>query len=138
VKIDKAWDNYQARTARLGDVVRQLAFAGIALLWVFSNGETAPRGPIHLPGDLRGPAAALIATLIFDILGQVVGVVGVRIVTGRAEDRRDALPADQQTDFEFKYPDWFPWIGETTLALKVIALLVAYIWLGITLGTRWI
>jgi len=138
VKVDEGWQDYRLRTSKLSDVVRSLAFAGIALLWVFSNGAQAPVGPIHLPGGLHGPAFALLATLVLDLLGQSYSVMGVRWFTRGAEKRRNELQSAAQAEFEFTYPVWFPLPAEVIFALKLVAVLVAYIWLGASLASSWL
>jgi hypothetical protein len=129
VKVDASWDEYRARTARLSDVSRQLAFAGIALLWLFSNGAEAPKGVVHLPGRLHAPALALIVALILDLLHPIYSIIGVRHYTRKAEKDRKA---------EFDLPGWFPLPAELLFAAKVVAVGVAYVWLFVSVGRTWI
>jgi hypothetical protein len=66
-----AEEGHELHVRRANDVIRQLAFAGIAVVWVFR--ETTVAGQISLAPALRWAAAFLIITLTLDLLHYLVG-----------------------------------------------------------------
>jgi hypothetical protein len=65
-------DAYYELSGKASDVARQLAFAGIALIWIFH--ETGGK-PIAIPHPLVWPAACFICGLAFDLLQYVSGAL---------------------------------------------------------------
>jgi hypothetical protein len=63
-------DAYYELSGKASDVARQLAFAGIALIWIFHR-ESG--NPVNIPQQLILPAALLICGLAFDLLQYVSG-----------------------------------------------------------------
>lgn len=68
MKLTDAYKRYEDRSRTAGDVARKLAFAGIAIVWIFSGGTPANARVIRIPHDLRWPAVLLTAGLAFDLL----------------------------------------------------------------------
>lgn len=62
MKISEARDFYYFYTGKTSEIVRQLALAGIAVVWIFKTGQT------QLPSELILPLNLIIGTLILDLL----------------------------------------------------------------------
>jgi hypothetical protein len=58
-------------SAKASDVSRQLAFAAIAVIWLFKT--DSPTGQINIPPDLIWPGILIVAALAADLLQYVVG-----------------------------------------------------------------
>jgi hypothetical protein len=105
MKLEDALENYQYYSGKASDLCRQLAFAGIALVWIFKTGES-----IHasVPKELRPATLFMVITLSLDFLQYVVGSATWGIYNRQKE--RAGIKNDQ----EFRAP---PWINYATLAL---------------------
>ena len=57
---------------KAGDIARQVAFAGLATIWIFRLDSVATT---LLPTELVRPAALLVLTLAFDLLEYVAGTL---------------------------------------------------------------
>ena len=58
-------------SAKASDVSRQLAFAAIAVIWLFKT--DSPTGQINIPPDLIWPGILIVAALAADLLQYVAG-----------------------------------------------------------------
>ena len=61
-------DTYYAASVKAGDIARQLAFAGIALIWIFQRTAKDANDSYNLPEELYWPALFIVATLTLDLL----------------------------------------------------------------------
>jgi len=69
VKLSDYRDSYYFYSGKTSDVARQLAFAGIALVWIFKqNGQPIP----IIPKQLLLPSFLLTLALTFDLLHYAV------------------------------------------------------------------
>ena len=65
MKLKEYRSEYYVFSAKAGDVARQLAFAGIAVIWVFKDDKL---GQLPLPNMLYAPTAAFVLSLALDML----------------------------------------------------------------------
>src|SRR5689334_4063341 len=70
MKLSGYLEAYQDFSRKASDVSRQLAFAGIALLWIFHKEES---GHFNVPEPLIRPAILFVAALALDLLHAVSG-----------------------------------------------------------------
>ena len=70
-------DNASDFREKAGTICRQLAFAGIAVVWLFKLGNDAAAA---IPTDLVVPLALLVVSLALDLFENAVGVLiwGIR------------------------------------------------------------
>src|SRR5882724_5194543 len=66
MKLKDALKIYYERSTKLSDVVRQLNFAGIAVIWLFRTGDKT--GGIPYSECLLWPLGLLIGSATFDLL----------------------------------------------------------------------
>ncbi len=120
MKLKDARENYYDFSKKTSEIVRQLGFAGIALIWIFraeSNGKQI------IPGNLI-PAATLIVTgLAFDLLHAVVGTM----VWGIYHRHKEKQGTKEQA--EFLAPRWINWGTIFFFWAKTIVMVIAYIYL---------
>ena len=109
-------------SGKASEVTRNLAFAGIALAWVFKvEGDPVP----HLPTELLLPVALLASGLFVDCLHYVVA----SLIWGNFHlyhERRLAKPTD---DPQLKHSRW---LDRPILALfwfKIFLVAAAYVWM---------
>src|SRR5262245_20433761 len=67
--LKDAYDRYYNRSTKLSDVVRQLNFAGIAIIWLFRTGDKNGGIPFH--NFLLWPLGFLIVSATCDLLQYV-------------------------------------------------------------------
>ncbi|MGK5042181.1 hypothetical protein ACQ4WQ_17720 [Janthinobacterium sp. GB1R12] len=61
-------ETYYAASAKAGDIARQLAFAGIALVWIFQRTAKEANDAYSLPEELYWPTLFIVAALTLDLL----------------------------------------------------------------------
>lgn len=129
VKLKDAREYYDKRSTKLSDVVRQLNFAGIAVIWLFRTGEKT--GGIPYSRCLMWPLGLLICSATFDLLHYAYASAAWGIFS-RLEEKK--LKSDRQrADREIHAPraiNWptlaFFW-GKTILTVAAYCFLVVYI-----------
>lgn len=102
------------------NVSRQTAFAGIALIWVFKDGD-ANAQTLSLPQELMLPSVFLIATLAFDLL-QYTCATAIWGLYCRLKEKEFGPGNDQ----DLAVPRWFNWPGLLFFWGKVLAVIIAY------------
>ncbi len=103
MKLIQAREAYYQYTEKASDVARTLAFAGIALIWIFKVGDS---GTPRIPHRLLPPTFLLAGSLVFDLLQYVVG----SILWG-AFHRIKERTIPKGNDPEFEAPAWMNWPG---------------------------
>ena len=118
---------YEAASAKASDIARQLAFAGVAIVWLFS-GATGTVDQLRVTGRLLVAGLFLVSALALDLLHAVYraaawGIYG-RILERRGRSRGVDAPA------------WINWPSIGLFGGKILAVAVAYILIGIYLGGK--
>jgi len=124
------------RTAKLGDITRQLAFAGIAVIWIFKKDV---EGLPAIPKSLFAPGILIISSLFLDLLqygsSSLLWNVYYRIkeneFKGRKSAKRkpDAAKIEEFSKVEFEIPDWFNHVQYFFFWTKVVSIIIAYYFL---------
>ena len=65
-------ETYQWYSGKTSDVVRQLSFAGIAIIWIF---KVQSQGIPKIPNVLLVPLGLFCISLAFDLLQYVLGYI---------------------------------------------------------------
>jgi hypothetical protein len=126
VKLADVRSAYEELTGTASSLVRQLAFAGIGLIWAFR----LPSGERLLPGELVFPAFTIVAALSLDFVQYVVQGLSWAVYYRVKEWK--GIGAEE----EFEAPSALNWLPWTFWALKVTAIAIAYISLGTYLARR--
>ena len=66
MKLSKYKTTYEGYTSKLSDINRNIAFAAIAIIWIFK--QTTVGGTISIPKDLFFPAILIVCALGLDLL----------------------------------------------------------------------
>ena|SRR2546430_13063717 len=126
MKLRDAREFYNQRSTKLSDVVRQLYFAGIAVIWLLRTGDKA--GGIPFNESLLWPLGLLVTAATFDLLHYAYASAAWGIFHRKKEK---AIKHDQ--DKEFRAPAsinhltlFFFW-GKTVLTVIAYFFLVSYI-----------
>jgi hypothetical protein len=111
-------DHYYEFSGKASDVARSLAFAGIAVIWVFKKGSDTPR----LPRELLVPTTLLVFALACDLLQYVAQTV----MWGTFQWCKERELADKTQDPELDAPARLKWPGMVFFVLKLIAVSAGY------------
>ncbi|HSU16310.1 hypothetical protein [Longimicrobium sp.] len=122
--LAEARESYYTLSGKASDAVRQLGFAGIAVIWVFKS-ET--RGAVSVPDALLLPGLLTVAGLFLDLLQYVFATVLWSTFIRRRE-RAGTLPGDLITA-----PPSINWPANTCFYLKIALILAAYVGIGLYL-----
>lgn len=116
MKLKDARDNYYFNSGKTSDNVRQLALAGIAVVWIF---KFDVNGSPHVPPELLLPLGLIAFGLAVDVVQYAVGTLCWGIYNRWKEQKVGE-------DVEFKAPRQINWAALTFFVVKVIAVIAAY------------
>lgn len=119
MKLSEYKNEYYSFSSLASSTARQLALAGIALIWIF---KTQGQQGYQLPNELMLPSVCLILSLGFDLLQYISGSIIWGLFHRYHETKRTA--AFQDPDLEA--PFYFTWPINVFFYSKIIAVLVAY------------
>jgi hypothetical protein len=122
MKLSEFRSTYQELSGKASEVARSLAFAGIALVWVFKTGADVPRPP---PG-LIAPTILLTAGLACDLIQYVYSAAAWGIFA-RIHERR---LQDLQEDPDLDAPAWINWPTLFFFWTKLVCVAAAYLLMG--------
>lgn len=136
LKLSASQDAYHQASATASEVARKLAFAGIAFVWLLAGGLQT--SGVTLNPRLLTAGLGLVLALTLD-LGQylwktVAWGIWSRRSELRLEKERASLPLSEN---EIGLaPGWFTTITWWLFALKMVAIVFAYIFIAIELVSR--
>jgi hypothetical protein len=128
MKLKDARAFYEFFSAKASDIIRQLGFAGIAIIWVFKNSSSETSG--LLPREFLWPGVLIVATLASDLLHYL----SATLAWGRYSRNKER--ADVGEEAEFEAPRWINWPSLFFFGLKTLCVIVAYGLLGRVLLNR--
>ncbi len=112
--LKEGYDRSGEASDKSSEINRQLAFAGIAIIWVF---KTDSGGRQIVPNDLFLPGLFLVLSLTFDLLQYVIKSEIWYRVTRKKEKARVN---------EFTVSPWINYPADILYWAKIIATLIAY------------
>ena len=94
MKLDGIRSELAFYSGKVSDLARQLALAGIAVVWLFKV-DRAGQTPA-IPQELVAPMFLLVVTALADFLQYAYGTVAyhIRYETAERQMKKDQLPAD--------------------------------------------
>jgi hypothetical protein len=117
MKLEEYKNEYRWHTGKASDVVRQLSFAGIAVVWIF---RTQSQSGSKIPAELILPLGCLCISLTFDFLQYFFGYV-IWYGFYQYHEKKNTKPSDDLTHSLI-----WPSILHICFLGKVAALLVSY------------
>lgn len=131
VTLKEVREEYYGASGTASSIVRQLAIAGLAFVWVFSggNGVTA-QSVLRIPTNLLWVGLFLAITLALDLCQYLwrtawLGIFGWH-VERHSSDYAEA----------FEYPDWPNVVTIIWFVLKATTLILSYVVLAYVLAGR--
>lgn len=117
MKLKDARENYYFHSGKTSDLIRQLALAGVAVVWLFKYEVV---GVPKIPAQLLAPLLLIVVGLAFDLL-QYATATGIWGVFQRKKER-----AGVSEDDEFLAPPRLNWPALAFFWLKVASIAIAY------------
>jgi hypothetical protein len=124
MKLKDTRENYYYFSQKTSEIVRQLGFAGIALIWIFRTGGD---GKQTIPSELIPPIGLIVIGLTFDLLQYIAGALSWGIYNRYKEK------IGTNENREFLAPRQINWPTIFFFWAKTIAMVTAYIFLFIFL-----
>lgn len=120
MKLSEIREAYEELSGKLSDVNRQLAFAGIGIIWIF---KISDNNTTSIPNELFTPLLALIISLSIDLLQYLIQTFTwyFYYLYKHLQDSNE----DQEVN-EPEYLNCIPWLF---LLFKVVALITAYVYM---------
>ncbi len=119
MNLEDARQHYYSHSNSLSSVNRQLCFAGVAVIWVFSVEGT--NGAHSLPGELLFPLGCFVLGLAFDLCQYIVSSAS----WGLYQRHKEKTGIGEET--QFGAPKQINWIPIFFFWLKPTATLFGYI-----------
>jgi nicotinamide riboside transporter PnuC len=119
MKLSEYRKEYYRLSAKAGDVARQLAFAGIAIIWIFKL-DSKPI-PI-IPESFLLPTILLACSLACDLLQYIVGT----FIWGNFQWRNEKKKNDNEKNPDLTAPRYLNWPILLFFILKLSFLSLAY------------
>jgi len=120
MKLSEYKQDYYTFTGKLSDINRQIAFAGIALIWIFKRNDVENVVICH---QLVLPAILLAIALGADISQYIYQSITWAIFYRYHEKRTDNDDAEVSAPSILNYPSWMFFI------IKVALVLIAYLFI---------
>jgi hypothetical protein len=117
MKLENAREAYEALSAKTSEIVRQLSFAGIALIWLFKSGTST--SPV-LDRGLLLAALFIFLAIGFDFLQYLAGTA-IWFTYFRYKEKRGLSEEDG-----FEAPEQLTWPTWSFFCLKSAMMLIAY------------
>lgn len=117
MKLQGYRETFYTFSGKLSDACRQLAFAGIGLIWLFKKDNLAG---LSIPRDLLVPGALIVFALTFDLLQYALGSILWRIFYRMKENLNIEEETELTHDTSLEVPIW------TMFCLKTLSIALAY------------
>src|ERR1035437_2730243 len=124
MKLEDIRDNYQYYSQKISDIIRQLGFAGIALIWIFKNVEGNRQ---FIPTELLLPTLLIIISLGLDSFHYISGTL-IWGIYNRIKELKGT-----KEEYDFLAPNYINWITLFFFWSKIIVMVLAYIFIFIFL-----
>lgn len=126
MKLKDSREAYYTSSAKTSDLVRQLSFAGFAIIWIFRINDQSD----ILPDDLVIPTLFLSITLILDLFQYLYKSILWGSFSRLSEKKYHKLVNSvSKEDFEIEAKDWFNWPTNFFYYTKILVMLIGYIYL---------
>jgi hypothetical protein len=135
MNLEAAKGEYYAHSASASAVSRQLAFAGLAAVWIF---KVTVAGVDRVPSDLVPAAAFLVTALGCDLLQYIAATAfwgGFR--RWKEWERNRAKESGTKFVDEFVAPAWINWVGNAFFWAKLALVSAGQAVLLVGIFRRW-
>lgn len=117
MKLQDAREHYYFQTGKVSEITRQLAFAAIAVIWLFKIGEGTA---VSLPNEPLLSLKLVVVCLALDLLQYIFG----SICWGAFQRLKERAGTSEASDFTA--PSAINWAAITCFWSKTVVLVYAY------------
>jgi hypothetical protein len=121
MKLSQYRETYYFFSGKTSDISRQLAFAGIALVWIFKQEKQTP----VIPDSLILPSILLVFSLAADLLQYFIA----SSTWGIFQRYHETKLIKKTDDPDLTTPRYFNWPMLTLYLLKILSVIIAYIFI---------
>jgi len=128
MKLTGYKETYHRASAKLSEISRYIAFAGIGLIWIFTK-ETSD---LRIPDTLIIPALLLACSLFFDMLQYLLKSIfyerfyTLRRKTEKVEEEKAILKGEEYKFKDYEHPRWWKMVTNICWYLKITLVFIAY------------
>lgn len=122
MKIQDYREAYYAFSKQVSDIIRQLALAGLGVVWILKP-TPVPGINAQFPMDLLWPSLALLIALALDLLQYITASIIWRLQY-RALERSNI--ADRENHDFGDHESWKEQVITTLFAIKVVVAVIAW------------
>lgn len=122
MKLSKFIKDYHEFSGKASDISRHLAFAGIAIIWIFRINNT---DSISIPDGLLLPLVLMVLTLSFDLFQYIAAAIVWGIFQWLEERKLD----DPKINPDIDAPAWLKRPQFTFFVLKLFTIIAGYYFL---------
>lgn len=134
MKLEQAWERSKDYSGKVSDLIRQYAFAGIAMIWVLR-----PDGG-QIEDEMVVPAIMLFVGLMLDMLQYISGTLRFRQFAKECKKAAIAasVPDEKHGEWDFKLPENYLWPVAWLFWGKLLSTLSAYVVIVCLLARRFV
>jgi hypothetical protein len=137
MKLKQYKDTFYEFSGKASDISRQLAFAGIAVIWIFRLSAAPPK----IPDELLFPLFLLVIALLFDIAQYGIATIIWGVFQWKKEKdlqktHKDINLADLD-ELELDHPSWMKIPQLVCFSIKMVSMVIAYVLLALYLYHIW-
>ena len=119
LKLKDVRDAADTHTGKASDVSRQLAFAALAIAWIFKTDQSG--GGIAVPYELHWPALCAVGVLALDLIQY-----GYASLAWQWFNRKKEIELNNSEEAEFTAPRWINWPSDVCFYGKLLLIVVCY------------
>lgn len=118
MNVKSCWANFRFYTSKTSDIARQLAFAGIALIWIFKT--EAPDKTVLLHPFLHNAGFFIVLGLVLDIAQYLAGSIIWHLFSRHKELE------ESDSSAEFRAPSCINIPMNALFYIKIVPIAIAY------------
>ncbi len=128
LKLSETRTAYEDASSKLSDINRQLCFAGFGIIWLYNMTDTG----VEVPRELYLPGLLLVLSMVFDVFQYIYTTMSWAIFY-----HEKASTKQHENDITIIEPKYFNAPSWVLFACKIVAMTVAYVYLGIFLYSQY-
>jgi hypothetical protein len=126
-KLDTYIGEFYNFSGKVSDITRNLAFAGIGLVWIFKNGTI--KNLIQVPSQLLFPLIFFISCLCLDFCHYIFKTIALFIFYKKLENKLNKGKIDEDYIEKSEYPQYIETCSWIIWVLKILCIIIAYIFI---------
>jgi heme/copper-type cytochrome/quinol oxidase subunit 2 len=126
VKLSGIREAYEELSGKLSNIVRQLAFAGIGIIWIFRMNNL--NNSISISKELSWPLILLVATLFLDALQYLISTTIWHLFYYKNHKKDSNEDREAHENESWNIPCWIIFYSKVVVLMAAYVLLFIYLW----------